>query len=251
MQACDIDGNPIEPALKIPNKIGQKFNFVKRIGADTAVIQILNYSDTSTSYYLYNKSLTKSEYIEMKSNMVDAQRTLIEAQLYFLVPISSISDAAQPVFARNWQFTVGALTMPVKMRIQKEFDFSGSFNISAAGGAKYRISRYSENYMDFLVSIGLSSVNVDSFSRKNSNVKLLPTANLSTLTLGTGIVFEFGKAQAGIMLGWDFLSARDQKNYQWKYNSKPWLAIGFGLAIFGKQEEQADPSKASNGGAPD
>jgi len=91
--------------------------------------------------------------------------------------------------------------MPIKMRIQKEFDFSGSFNISIAGGAKIRISKYHENYLNILISFGLSSVNVDSFSRKNSNISVLPAANLSALTVGTGVVLEFGKAQAGIMFG--------------------------------------------------
>lgn len=247
MQACDIDGNPLVPAIKIPNKIGQKFNFIARKGADTAIIQVINYSDTSTNYYLYNNKIEKQEYIRVTANRNESERILIETQLYFLVPISSISEVAQPVFAKNWQFTVGALTMPVKMRVQKEFDFSGSFNISAAGGAKYRVSRYHENYMDLLVSIGLSSVNVDSFSRKNGNVNLLPAANLSALTIGTGVVFEFGKAQAGIMFGWDYLSARDQKNYQWKYHGKPWFAIGFGLAIFGKTGREGRPFKGKTG----
>lgn len=251
MQACDIDGNPLDPAFKIPNKIDQKFNFIARKGADTAIIQVINYEGTSPNYYLYNNTIKEEDYKRVKENKTESKRTLIQTQLYFMVPTSSISESAIPVFAKNWQFTVGALTMPVKMRIQKEFDFSGSFNISAAGGAKYRVSKYHENYMDLLVSIGLSSVNVDSFSRKNGNVNLLPAANLSALTIGTGVVFEFGKAQAGIMFGWDYLSSRDQKNYQWKYNGKPWFAIGFGLAIFGKQEEKEDPVKATQDKASD
>lgn len=251
MEACRIDGTPLSPFVKITNKIGQTFNFIKKKDEQLAIVQILNYRDGSPEYLLYNNSQTIEAARTSNLSGIEIKKAINEGQYYFLVDLNNISDAAQPVFALNWQFAVGALTMPVKMRIQKEFDFSGSFNISAAGGVKKRVSRYHENFVNGLVSIGLSSVAVDSFARKNSDIKPLPDANLSALTIGAGFVFEFGNAQAGIMLGWDYLTARDQKNYQWKYNGKPWFAIGFGLAIFGKQQETADPSKVTNGGSSD
>ncbi len=246
LEKCNISGEPFNPSIKIASRIGQKFNYIQNKDANTAVIQILNYNDDSPEFLLFNNTVSKSNAQSQGTTGLDLQRAINDGQLYFLVPFSTIEKSAKPVFDLNWQFTIGTLTMPIKMRVQNEFDFTGSFNISAAGGVKKRISRYHENYINGLVSIGLSSVNIDSSTRRNSVVKILPAANLSALTIGAGIVFEFGTAQAGIVYGWDFLSSRDQNNYQWKYNGKPWLAIGFGLAIFGKQQEQASAKDIDN-----
>lgn len=84
---------------------------MKKKESENAIIQILNYNENSDKYLLYNTSLNRIDLNENKLKKEKSQKTLLESQIYFLVPISIISEAAQPIFARNIQFTLGTLTL--------------------------------------------------------------------------------------------------------------------------------------------
>ncbi len=67
--------------------------------------------------------------------------------------------------------------------------------------------------------------------------------NIAVFSLSFGLVFEFGKAQAGIFYGWDFLNKSTETKYNWIYDRKPWISIGFGFSIFtidSKSSNQAE-----------
>ena len=54
--------------------------------------------------------------------------------------------------------------------------------------------------------------------------------NIAVFSPSLGVVFEFGKAQAGLFCGWDFLTNLFNQNMN-GINKKTWLSIGFGFSI--------------------
>jgi len=152
---------------------------------------------------------------------------------FFLIPRYDLDSNCVKVYnsgIRSTTFTVGLVTMPLKLRLGKNFDFQGNLSLGSTAGVKIRLSKFSSNYINILIGTSISTISLDSFSTKGK-VTGQPLTNIAVFSPSLGAVFEFGKAQAGIFYGWDILNKSTQSKYEWIYNKRPWLSIGFGFSI--------------------
>jgi len=249
MKECLRDGT-ISPGTGITDaEAGQRFRVVE-ISGDDAVIQILNYTkklgDTivTTEPAKFMRYNFKSDLIAYRSipHIDKISGELDSHQRYFKVPVSYIISSATKWYGRNVDLSVGVLALPLKFRL-KDGDFTGSFTLGATGGVKMRASHYKDTYHNFLIGFGISNITLDS-NTVSKNKKLL-VSNLSALTCAVGYLFQSGKYQAGIFFGRDFLTHDNQERFDWRYQGKTWISIGFGFSIFGDGSDKKDASDVS------
>lgn len=161
---------------------------------------------------------------------------------YFTISSEGLSDIAIRRFVLNGyrpSFVAGAAIIPIKVRFNS-FDFSKDVTLGTTIGASWRISKYSEHFVNLLAGFGITSVSLDSTST-NGQIKL--PSDRSALTPSLGLVFDFNGVQAGIFSGIDMISYKEQT--QWMYNRKPWLSIGLGYTILSKQAAVKKPGEQS------
>ncbi len=152
---------------------------------------------------------------------------------YFLIQRYDLDSNCIKVYNSGWRstvFTIGLVTMPLKLRLGTRFDFQGNLSLGSTAGIKIRLSKYNSNYINLLLGTSISTITLDSFSTKGKLIGQ-PLTNIAVFSPSLGVVFEFGKAQAGIFYGWDILNKSTESKYEWIYNKKPWLSIGFGFSI--------------------
>ena len=225
-----------------------RFALVRYVDSDRIVIRFLDWKKESraANYYQFNKIKT--------ANRMNGSNSPVEAQRYFLIREADLDSNCVPVYARGLKasaFTVGLVTMPLKLRLGTNFDFQGSFSLGSTAGIKIPISEFNRNYVNFLFGASISTVTLDSFST-GGRVSGQPLNNIATFSPSVGMVFEFGRAQAGIFYGWDLLSKSMQSKYQWIHNKRPWISVGFGFTIFNVNSEggQAATPPQNQGSAP-
>lgn len=122
--------------------------------------------------------------------------------------------------------TLGVLSLPIKFRFQ-DGTFDTNFNIGAAVG--YRLFTNQFSPYAFYVQTGLN-LGTTKLTSSNSAVEAEKEINATTGTFILGAMFQYKKIQTGLYLGYDFIS--NQKEYNWDYNGRPWLSIGFGVDLF-------------------
>lgn len=153
---------------------------------------------------------------------------------FFKIPRYDLDSNCVKVYNKGWRsvaFTIGLVTMPLKLRLGNNFDFQGNLSLGSTAGIKMRLSRYRTNYINLLLGTSLSTVSLDSFST-SGKISGQPLTNMAVFSPSLGAVFEFGKAQAGVFYGWDVLNKSNQAKYDWIYQKKPWISVGFGFSIF-------------------
>jgi hypothetical protein len=153
---------------------------------------------------------------------------------YFLIQRYDLDSNCVKVYntgLRSTVFTIGLVTMPLKLRLGSNFDFQGNLSLGTTAGVKIRMSKINANYLNLLVGTSISTISLDSFSTRGK-ISGQPLTNIAVFSPSLGLVFEFGKAQAGIFYGWDVLNKSTQAKYGWIYNKKSWVSIGFGFSIF-------------------
>jgi hypothetical protein len=211
------DSNYYVPAFK------SRFAVVRYLGGDFVVIRFFG---KDNRFYEYKNN--KMTFLQKKADATQL------SQLYFKIKRGDLDSNCIKVFPtgkKSASFTLGLVTMPLKLRLGKNFDFQGSFSLGTTAGAKFRLSEFSPNYINLLFGASISTVSLDSFNT-GGRVPGQPLTNIATFSPSLGIVFEFGRSQAGVFYGWDFLSKSTQNKYQWIYNRKPWISIGLGFSIF-------------------
>jgi len=57
---------------------------------------------------------------------------------------------------------------------------------------------------------------------------------------------EYQNIQAGVFVGWDHIGRINQNTYGWIYQSKPWISVGFGYAIFTKEKSKEKSKEETN-----
>lgn len=234
-QFCDPPYGYCIPPFK------SRFAVVRAVDSGKVVIRFLEWSKSRyvNTYYRFNKVKVQNNVRTSNNNIGDS----VEVQRYFLINQADLDSNCVPVYAKSGSFTVGLVTMPLKLRLGHNFDFQGSFSLGSTAGYKKRISEFNDNYVNFLFGASISTVNLDSFST-GGRVSGQPLNNIATFSPSLGIVFEFGRAQAGVFYGWDMLSRSMQSQYQWIHNKRPWISVGFGFTIFNVN------SQGGQGGAP-
>lgn len=242
---CDVVGNVTNSVFSVP-PYRSRFAVVRYKG-DSVVVRFLKWSTNDVLRKSFNDT---TMYLESSSKRPDSAVTV---HRYFLVTRNDLDSNCIKVFSEGLQssvFTLGLVTMPMKLRLGKNFDFQGNLSLGTTAGAKMRISKYNPNYLNLLFGASISTVSLDSFST-NGKVIGQPLTNIAVFSPSMGAVFEFGKAQAGVFYGWDILNKSTQSKYTWIYNRKPWISIGFGFAIFSinsqsntQTQTQSSPPKA-------
>lgn len=242
MRATDVRGIPLyaDDRFEVPPYASQ-FALVRSKG-DSVIIRFLYFRQYPKLYSIFNGWVKTSEVTSpaVKAAMPPGKDSIGK---YFLMSRSDLDSNCIKVFptkGKSATFSLGLVTMPMKLRLGKNFDFQGSLSLGTTAGMKMRISKYNPNYINFLFGASISAVNLDSFSTKGK-VSGQPINNMAVFSPSLGMVFEFGRAQAGLFYGWDFLSKSNQTKYTWIYNKKPWISIGFGFSIFSVDSKSNSP----------
>jgi hypothetical protein len=262
MLECNMMGKVLDEAIyAAPFK--SSFYFVGYKGSDSVIVTFLFFttSDTISNKYTYyekyniptnpvGKALLNYDLIREEKITSKNRPAVLSAdeRKYFLMSRYHFENRCYPFYSTKFntaQFTVSAVTLPVKLRLNN-FDFDKNFSLGFAGGAKQRISNYKEHYINYLAALSISTNDLDSFSTRGK-VATQPIKNVATFSPALGIVFEFGKAQVGIFGGVDLMSKSNRNKFDWIYHGKPWLSIGFGFSILSKESDK--PKDKSEGGA--
>jgi hypothetical protein len=251
--ACDLLGQKFydNNSFSVP-PFRSKFALVKYIGNDSVLVRFLSWSKQSPLYIKFNKAEKYDAISSAQVRSVKRDATDTEVEKYFLMTRSDLDSNCIKVFNDGYKslvFTFGLVTMPMKIRLGKNFDFQGNLSLGTTAGAKMRLSKYNPNYINFLFGASISAISLDSFSTKGK-VSGQPITNMAVFSPSLGLVFEFGKAQAGIFYGWDILNKSNQSMYGWIHNKKPWLSVGFGVSIFNVNSKSNNTQNRNNSSSP-
>lgn len=134
-------------------------------------------------------------------------------------------------------FALGFVTMPVKIRTGENYDFEPTLSLGATAGAKIRLSHHYPNYLNILLGASTSTVNIDSFSTRGAIREVIK--NILVFSTSVGVVLEFSKAQIGLFFGRDLMGKSNNAKYNWIYQGKPWITLGFGFTIFTLNDKQS------------
>ncbi len=243
LKQCNIQGTPIDEKYIIAPFSAQFYKLDE--SKDGIIITFLSYSDNEESFQKYN-ILAGSALVKNSKGKYVLQP---DERKYFLISKYAFENNCVAVYSRklkkNLQFTSSAVSLPVKLRLN-DFDFDKNFSLGLAGGIKNRISKYSSNFINILLALNVSTNDLDSFST-NGKISGQPIKNIATFSPAIGFVFEFGKAQVGIFYGVDLMSKSNRNKFDWIYHNKPWLSIGFGFSILGKEGSVNNTPKTDNG----
>ncbi len=237
LKQCDRSGTI--SAITKDAEPGQLFKVVDFV-SDDAIIQILDYTKKvdgnvivnpalKEKFYKYNFSGLETDYGALTPSAKNSRDYSVK-QLYFRVSKTIIAGNASKQLGNGVDLAVGILTLPLKMRLQ-DGDFTGSVSIAGTGGIKWRASKYNENYHNALLGLGISNISLDSNTVSKNKDKVI--SNLSALTFCVGYMYQTSKAQAGVFVGWDFLTHSNHERFGWNYQGKPWVSLAFGMSIFG------------------
>lgn len=253
--ACDLLGRRFydNNTFAVP-PFRSKFALIRFVNSDTALVRFLDWSKQSSLYEKFNKP-ERYEMITSPAIRTATRTNLTDTAVdkYFLVAKGDLDSNCIKVYNNGYRsivFTFGIVTMPMKLRLGSNFDFQGNLSLGTTAGAKMRISRYNPNYLNLLFGASISTITLDSFSTKGRVVGQ-PITNMAVFSPSLGLVFEFGKAQAGVFYGWDILNRSNQARYEWIHNKKPWLSIGFGVSIFNVDSKSNNVQNRNNDTGPD
>ena len=159
---------------------------------------------------------------------------------FFKIQATSLEDRVVKVVARTSPkrptVTAGAVIIPVKLRVNS-FDFSKDVTLGTAIGPSWKVSKYSDHYFNVLLGFGITSVTVDSATTKGF---IRTSTDRSALTPSVGFVLDFSGVQAGLFVGADLISKKDQ--IEWRYHGEPWFSLGLGYTILTKQSAAKNPT---------
>ena len=242
--ACDAIGNKLNNnnSFSVP-PYRSKFALV-RIKNDSVVVRFLTWSNNDSLRRSFNNYIVSYRGLAGNDSSVTINK-------FFLMTRNDLDSNCIKVFStglKNAVFTLGLVTMPMKLRLGKNFDFQGNLSLGTTAGVKMKISKYNTNYLNVLFGASISTVSLDSFST-SGKISGQPLTNIAVFSPSLGLVFEFGNAQAGIFYGWDFLNKSTQSKFDWIYNKKPWISIGFGFSIF-TVDSKSSPSQNPNQTSP-
>ncbi|MCA6484241.1 MAG: hypothetical protein IM547_02425 [Chitinophagaceae bacterium] len=260
IKPCDIEGKDLTNEPSITSMVGQKFRVLKMIDGTNALIQILDYIEPQQEskkqlkenaikdqsikpkmeFFKYNYRGTESDFASLGSEKVKA-RNYGTKQAYFKVSITLIERFSTKE-SYNYiagSLAAGVINFPFKFRPQKGVgDFSGAFNFGAGIGYTFR-HKSSRLFSHSVISgYSISNIILDSSSTNKNQGKLSSTNNFSAFSFSLGYLIQYQTVQAGIFIGWDRISRVNQNTFDWNFQGKPWLSVGFGLTIFSGQKEK-------------
>lgn len=245
----DAGGNVLPPVISLP---GQGFRLLKVIDGGFAIIQILDYTQQAASakdgkmymptinFFKYNFSGDSAAYSILKSEEANS-RNYGNKQRYFKVGTSLIEDYAVKDSKIGGSLAAGVINFPFKYRPQKgNGDFSGAFNFGAGLGYKFPHKSWRQFTYSVLSGYSISNVVLDSSNANKNQGKLASSNNFTAFSFSLGVLAEYQRVQAGIFIGWDRIGKLNQREFEWQYQGKMWISVGFGFAIFSGQKEKRE-----------
>lgn len=216
---CDIDGKAKSATLVTAEKA--KFTIVGETNTHY-IVMFWEYSESDPNYGLFNKDTSTTKQANNDK--------------YFLIPTDKLKTFAVGIYREKFQYTLGTVVVPVKLRFAPTFDFSKDFALGLSLGAKFRTSQHRKEYIVPVLFSTITSITLDSLTTAGRVNKRRDEAGYSA---GIGLVFEFEEGQIGAFLGYDHISKLADTN--WQFHGKPWLSIGVGYSIFssGKKDSQS------------
>jgi len=265
MQPADQNGSPNktnnENDPKIPSEVGQQFRVVD-VNKGTALIIILNYTKTKTdnsngiaittvtlrdNFYKYNFFGDANNYAGL-SNEQKRNQNYGKYQAYFTIDATVLSDIHLVIKDDKigGALSLGVLNFPFKYRPQTGHgDFSGAFNFGAAIGYKFPHQSWRPFTYSVVSGYSISNTVLDSSNTVRNQGSLASSNNYSSFSFSLGFLIEYQKVQAGFFLGWDRLSNLNQREFGWTYQGRPWLSVGFGVAVFSTQSEKPNNNQTT------
>lgn len=142
---------------------------------------------------------------------------------------TQLSDGYQVLYREG--LNVGSLVVPFKLRFgtgTAKASLSPSSTVGGLIGYRGYISR--STTLSVGAFVGYSPVPLNDVN--STDIKVA-----TGISYGIATTFDFGfisaavrKFQAGVALGWDFVTGSDGD--QWAFNQKPWLSIGIGYNFY-------------------
>lgn len=264
MQKATYQGDSVIGQSEM-SKFKQRFVVIREIEEDYVLIRILDYtckaknmtipvnSEENTkdvkvakgdkvsnfeflptpNFYVYNFSGSPDDFYSLSDEKRNA-RSYDTLQTYFLVSKSDIDN--NTYYREKVTLALGVINFPFKARVQsKNEDFSGSFNFGTAIGLKFPRRSYRNWSLSLITGYSLSNINIDTASVQNNKSLLLSNNNFTGFSISAGLLTEFKNIQVGLFIGWDHLTKINQRTFDWDYQGKPWLSVGFGYAIFSNE----------------
>lgn len=256
IQPCNIDGSDISKP-EIISKTGQKFRVLKVIDGAIAIIQILDYTESAPSdqdknfqpksdFFKYNYLGTYDDYTSMTAEQVNS-RNYGDKQAYFKVGIAYIDHLATKESYISGSLAAGVINFPFKYRPQKKnVDFTGAFNFGAGIGYTFKHKLYQQFNHSIISGYSISNLVLDSSNTNRNQGKLASTNNFTAFSFSLGYLLQYQSVQAGVFIGWDRISKINHQEFDWQYQGKPWISVGFGLAIFSGQKEKKDKNQSTS-----
>ena len=235
-------GTPVNPANVETADINYQFRVVN-VNSESLVIKFLlwnvpiqnnagvrNFTTTAAN----SKNAALNERFVMRQYLANA---LTDNQApnfrYFIISRADFESRCEDKMPKN-QFTLGAMTLPIKMRFgQKDNNgtnksytsFTGNLSLGLSFGLKHN---YNNSFaINYLTGFSLSSIPVSS---ETTNDFIANETNQAAVTWHLGVLAEINNFQVGVFTGIDYLSGKINK--EWVYKNRPWLGVGIGFSFF-------------------
>lgn len=248
--ACNFDGSTTKidsnrlTVLTTGNQLFYVIDIKKINNQDYAIVRILNYDQKTQlqKFYDYNFIGTASDY-ESYVKAYPNTSSYGVYQRYFRVNAEQLQVNAIPYTYIGGALAGGIINFPFKLRLQQDAnDFSSAFNLGGAFGYTFPHYSFRNFTYSILFAAALSNVNLDA-SNVTQNADMLATTNdFSALTFAIGGLVTYDRFQAGIFLGIDRIGNLNNSTFNWRYQNKPWVSIGFGYAIFSVEKPAVNAS---------
>lgn len=237
---CDVVGvYKQEEIQKIArsSQVGDLFRVILN-DATEVVIEFLDFvkaNDTPTEeFYLFNSKAGKSDTDGKKRT----GELPVNKRRYFKITRDLLDKAAMVENYYGSSLSLGVLSLPFRYRPQNGFkDVSGTFNLGAGLGIRLPHLQSRRFRYSILAAFTVSNTVLDESVITQSVADLSKVNNLSAFSFSVGFLAEYEKVQAGLFFGCDRISRLNDLKFDWVHQGKPWISIGFGLAIFSNEKE--------------
>ncbi len=235
-------GTPVNPANVETADINYQFRVVN-VNSESLVIKFLlwnvpiqnnagvrNFSTAAAN----SKNAALNEQFVIRQYLVNGLSDNQASHFkYFIINRADFESRCEEKIPKN-QFTLGAMTLPIKMRFgQKDNNgtnksyssFTGNLSLGLSFGLKHN---YNKSFaINYLTGFSLSSIPV---SAETTDSFVTNETNQAAVTWHLGVLAEINNFQVGVFTGIDYLSGKINK--EWVYKNRPWLGVGIGFSFF-------------------
>jgi hypothetical protein len=228
LKECSISGAVAAAGTTLDVLPGYEFKVINKNGSDY-IIRFLKWVDNPE----------KNKRFVSEAGTPDDEQTW----KYFLLPIADYNPKAETVLAKH-AFTIGALTVPIKMRFGdkkangdplRDFTFSGDVSLGFSLGYKYSPSK--RHAFNALTGVSITSVPISPQTTKNL---ITNETNVAAVTWHIGLLSEVDNFQFGVFSGIDYLAGETGR--RWIYRNQPWLGIAIGYSLLQSKKTNTSQS---------